>query len=92
MQNQARKFAFTPWKKPENWLNSFRPGNTLPAKDALTYRVNPIVVNKNKLRSNIDMTSNKLEYQPGFSTSMREAFISRHQFSDNQRWVFFKFN
>lgn len=85
MQNQIRKFAFTPWKKPQNWLNAFKPANTKVVKAENPYTVIPIVRNPEKLKSHIDMTSNKLEHKVEYSTSMKEAFISRHEFNETKR-------
>ena len=84
MQNQIKKFMFTPWKRPDNWLNSFKPGNK-DIKKGSEYSVIPIVVKKDKLRSSIQMKCNKLELSnPDFRTT-KEAFLSRHEFNDSHR-------
>lgn len=86
MQNQIKKFMFTPWKRPQNWLSSFKPGNTELLNKGEKYKVVPIARNVDRLKSNIDLKCNKLEQKlPQFGTTMKEAFLSRHHFNDDLR-------
>jgi hypothetical protein len=87
MDNQVKKFVFTPWKKPENWLHSFKPGN--PDKLKQQYEQKFIVKQSSTpfMKTLIDMKANKLEYKPSFLTSMKEAFVPRTEFNEDRRYL-----
>ena len=85
MQNQIKKLLITPWKRPNNWLNSFKPGNK-EEKITSSEKSIPIVLKSDKFTSNIELKCNKQELNtPVYQSSMKEAFISRHEFSDFKR-------
>lgn len=80
---------FTPWKRPANWLHSFKPGNLDKLKPKFDFRLYPKDGGPYEiLKSKIDMKANKLEYKPGYSTSTKEAFIPRTEFTKAMRYGF----
>lgn len=88
MQNQIKKLLLSPWKRPNNWLHSFKPGNK-EHKLSSSQKFIPIVLKSDKFKSNIELKCNKQELPtPVFKSSMKDAFVSRHEFSDFKRLIF----
>jgi hypothetical protein len=85
MQNKTNNL-FTPWKKPVNWLSSFKPKNPKLLDKGEQYKVVLMTRSMDKLKTNFSMKCNSLEMKlPEFNSSMKEAFISRHQFNEEMR-------
>jgi len=84
MMNQVKKLALAPWKKPSNWLHSFKPSKIENIED-IQKKHFARIARVNKFKSDIDMTSNNHEHRPSFSTSTKEAFVPKHKFSDFKR-------
>ncbi|CAI2386769.1 unnamed protein product [Moneuplotes crassus] len=78
LQEDLKKSLITPWKKPENWLHSFKPGVKSIQRSESQKVFTPKI---DKYYTSIDLKANKLEMKsPNFCSSMKETFVPQKNY------------